>query len=492
MNLRFSSAFGAFHGFGAPRTRRTFRGHSAARISLVIAGLVGALMAGAPPYGAAPPANAATAGYLAVLGDSIASASYQSSPGATSPKYISPGWATRLGDVGPASVDYADLTRGGSYLALDNVGAGIPAIFNSFAPMIQSLPNCTAAIVAAGRNDLFNATDQQLQAAVQSIDSQARTLGVKVAFLTILPAGAVYGSYGITEPQRVRFNAWLKATYPQQAVDAEPVLDVNHDGLLDSHMDSGDGFHLNSEGSARVASAASAFLARQAWVPLTVRGSVDSATPDPDSIHVVGWAMDETAAGIPPVISATVDGTSARIGGVRFNRLDVPRYVNNDASPSLGFSMWVAASPGWHIVCVFGAPSTGGRVLLARGCRQVYVAPPPTAPDPPECPVMTTWRMTDGVWSMSLWCQGQEFLVRDVSAVGQVRIVLPDGRTAWVDGQLNPAKGPPQMTLFISTTRSFWLRMDVVGTTSAGRWATMAESWNAPGHHLWVNGTMIF
>ena len=48
------------------------------------------------------------------------------------------------------------------------------------------------------------------------------------------------------------------------------------------------------------------------------------------------------------------------------------------------------------------------------------------------------------------------------------------------------------MTLFISTTRSFWLRMDVVGTTSAGRWATMAESWNAPGHHLWVNGTMIF
>ncbi|MBK7609949.1 MAG: hypothetical protein IPJ15_01115 [Actinomycetales bacterium] len=436
--------------------------------------------------------QASTASYVAVLGDSIASGSFRSSPGSISPTFVGPGWASRLASVGPASVEYADLTRGGSYLALDNTGAGIPAISTTFTPMVSSLPNCVAAFVAAGRNDLYHATDQVLKDAVNSIVRQATALGIDLAFETIQPVSAAYHSYGLTEPQRTRFNTWLKVAHPDHVLDADVILDADRNGQLDSAFDSGDGFHLNSEGSARMASAASALVARNRWALPSIRGSLDSLTPDPGSIHVTGWALDESQPSRQPTMSATLDGAPSRIGGVHVSRPDVPRYVNNEASGNLGFSMWIAADPGWHILCTYASLSTGGPILLARGCRQIYLPPVEATPAPPECPAMTNWRRLGNVWSMSLWCQGKEFVIGDVRAAGQVSIVLPDGRPAWVDAQLDPAIGTPQMSLYVSTARSFWLRMDVVGTTPAGRWATFAESWNAPGHHMWVNGQLVF
>ncbi|MBX9243459.1 hypothetical protein ICW40_01400 [Actinotalea ferrariae] len=107
---------------------------------------------------------------------------------------------------------------------------------------------------------------------------------------------------------------------------------------------------------------------RTVKVPSLPRGVIDTVTTTPDSITVVGWAMDpDTPDPIP--VHMYVDGTSAGFVADQSRPDLVPFFGNGDRH---GFTATMPATPGDHSVCLWAikpAPSENVRL----GCRTVTV-----------------------------------------------------------------------------------------------------------------------
>ncbi|MFS0706196.1 hypothetical protein AB6N23_16925 [Cellulomonas sp. 179-A 9B4 NHS] len=104
-------------------------------------------------------------------------------------------------------------------------------------------------------------------------------------------------------------------------------------------------------------------------VPSLVRGSFDTAVPDPTGITVTGWTYDPDAVAVSTSVRVTVDGVPTTV------RADVARPdvdAVHRVGPFHGFSVRVPAAVGARTVCVTGLRASPGpeRDL---GCRTVTV-----------------------------------------------------------------------------------------------------------------------
>ncbi len=98
------------------------------------------------------------------------------------------------------------------------------------APLVDRWASILAAgpstvIVLVGTNDLSHVDDSAMQQAYTQLVNQAAAAGTRVLLCTILPRGEnQWTTYWWWGPQRQRMNDWLRATYPNDLVDADAVL----------------------------------------------------------------------------------------------------------------------------------------------------------------------------------------------------------------------------------------------------------------------------
>lgn len=432
-----------------------------------------------------------------VLGDSIAGSSFL---GAGRP--VTGGWPARLDALLGDRADVRNAAAGGVTLALDGLHEDIPSVRTTFTAAVRAAPPADVALVAAGRNDLHHASDETLQAAVDDIARQAAALGVRVYFLTLLPTSTAYGSRALTEAQRLRFNAYLRSRYPRSLVDADRAVDPQSTGLLPAASDGGDGFHLSPEGSMRIAAAAAAALTGGGAVPPVALGAVDVLRVTGDTVSLEGWALDESAPTAPATLRVTVDGAAVPATVTATRRADVDAYVHFGAGPDHGFAARVPVPAGRHLVCAAAMGPGSVPFGLGNGCGEVttVVAPP--------CARISDWErflLVPGDWSggfrwtMTLSCRdGTTFTVSDRSDGAGPPAVAPrqvDGTTLIVTRvhvRADLAR-PGDMPWFEYTYagRSYWIRVDLAGVAGYGRYASITESWNAPGHVAWVDGLQL-
>ena len=433
---------------------------------------------------------------IAVLGDSIAGSTFF---GADRP--VRGGWPAdldaNLGDRAAVRNEAA----GGVTLALDGLHEDIPSVRTTFTAAVRAAPAASVAIVAAGRNDLYHATDQALQAAVDDIAAQAASIGVRVYFATILPTSTAYAARDITEGQRLRLNAFLRARYPSRLVDADRAVDPAGTGLLPPAADGGDGFHLSPDGSLRVAAAAAAALTSTRAVTAVARGAVDAVQAADARVALRGWALDESAPAAPATLRVSVDGVATPVAVTVTPRPDVDAYVHFGAGPHHGFAAEVAVAAGRHRVCTSAEGPGATLVTLANGCVDVDATPVVA----PPCLRITNWErfLVAGVfrWTMTLSCRdGTTVTVEEVAGgpplPSPVATRTVEGRPLTVSRvhlRADLAR-PDDMPWFeyAYDGRAYWVRVDLSGIAGLGRYATITESWSGPGHVAWVDGARLF
>lgn len=111
----------------------------------------------------------------------------------------------------------------------------------------------------------------------------------------------------------------------------------------------------------------------------------------------------------------------------------------------------------------------------------------------PECGRLVGWAKTADGWETTLTCSDGTTakLVQPPGAdsAPTTTRTLKDGRVVTISGATlaqTTWTTAPQLTISVGG-RGFWVRMDVLGNSPAGRWGTISESWNAPSHHAWCN-----
>jgi lysophospholipase L1-like esterase len=159
-----------------------------------------------------------------------------------------------LNRVCGASCDAANsatVGHSGQCLVVTFCGYGPPLTSTWQTEVLDATPKPTTVVLEIGRNDLAHAADTDMQNAYTSLVSSAAVRGIRVIVGTIPPAAAGYQWWNWTEAQRVRVNAWIRATFAYVA-DFEAVLLAPGSSAMWAGYDSGDHIHPNDLGAVRM------------------------------------------------------------------------------------------------------------------------------------------------------------------------------------------------------------------------------------------------
>lgn len=136
-------------------------------------------------------------------------------------------------------------------------------------PMIGHLPDAVngfttkpnVVIFEMGVNDLnMGASPKRVISAMQTIRWEAKDLGVKMVFATIIPPGKTDPDLTRSKRRRDRVNQWIRrqANY----VDFHKAL-RSPSGVMKGGYDSGDGLHPSDAGQAQLAATLTAWINKQ-------------------------------------------------------------------------------------------------------------------------------------------------------------------------------------------------------------------------------------
>jgi lysophospholipase L1-like esterase len=128
------------------------------------------------------------------------------------------------------------------------------ALIRTWPTILDAIPRPTVIVVGIGINDLVLTTDAEFGYAYNRIVASAHEHGIHVIPATMTPCGARLKHCRALQPQRQALNSWLRAYWGTENVaDFSTAVRAPGTETLDPAYDSGDGLHLNTAGTQRIA-----------------------------------------------------------------------------------------------------------------------------------------------------------------------------------------------------------------------------------------------
>lgn len=164
---------------------------------------------------------------------------------------------TKLTGLEGGAATVVDRTRGGQRLV---DGTDPINLIDDWPGLLATHPSPTVVMVEVGTDDLYGSPDADWEAAYTQLDAQAQARGVLLVPMLLTPLNDAANNHYLREPQRNRFNAWLKSHFGVTRVVDTPAVLALANGQLNPAYDFGDGMHLNAAGVAVLADAMAAHL----------------------------------------------------------------------------------------------------------------------------------------------------------------------------------------------------------------------------------------